>query len=120
MFCKYCGNKLDSDAKFCAGCGKKLTEEGPVKNNEQHNTNKKYIYEAFGIVLNLIGFFAVAFCINSIHNDFTAEGMWWDRYDYVFPLTDHEMEQLIRLALSACMMAAGVILWVIGEREDNG
>ena len=28
-FCKYCGHKLESDAVFCAGCGKKLATKSP-------------------------------------------------------------------------------------------
>lgn len=24
IYCKYCGNKIDSDSKFCKNCGKKL------------------------------------------------------------------------------------------------
>lgn len=27
MFCKYCGKQISDDAKFCDGCGKKLTQE---------------------------------------------------------------------------------------------
>ena len=37
MYCKECGTKNDSDAKFCSKCGKKLTEESkketPVTSN---------------------------------------------------------------------------------------
>jgi hypothetical protein len=27
MFCKYCGNEVKDDAKFCPSCGKQLTGE---------------------------------------------------------------------------------------------
>ena len=26
IYCKYCGNKIDSDSKYCNYCGKKLTK----------------------------------------------------------------------------------------------
>lgn len=54
MFCKYCGNQLPEDAKFCPKCGK-ITEEQEFEANDafetQENENSNF-YESEPIILN--------------------------------------------------------------------
>jgi hypothetical protein len=54
MFCKYCGNQLPEDAKFCPKCGK-ITEEQEFEANDafekQENENSNF-YEPEPIILN--------------------------------------------------------------------
>ncbi len=44
MFCSQCGQKLDESAKFCPGCGTKVTAAEKVisEQNEQNDTKNEY------------------------------------------------------------------------------
>ena len=35
MYCKYCGNEIEDNSKFCKNCGKNLIEDKPKENTEQ-------------------------------------------------------------------------------------
>ena len=55
MFCKYCGEKIDSDSSFCQMCGKKLVENVGVKDSEIKIKKKSSAGEVKEVVLGKVG-----------------------------------------------------------------
>lgn len=42
MFCKHCGKVIEDDAKFCAGCGERVSD-APVVNVKVETTENKSV-----------------------------------------------------------------------------
>lgn len=65
MYCKYCGNEIEDNSKFCKNCGKNLTEDKPKENTEQNKPIENHkdekwptglkIFLAIIIILAIIG-----------------------------------------------------------------
>ncbi len=86
MFCRKCGNKIDSDSKFCTGCGEKVivgtvdisnstkTNESSVKKYSL-SINRKHelfnTYKSLGTVTSLI-------LLHIIYNFFSSLYFLWE------------------------------------------
>lgn len=57
MFCKYCGNEVADDVKFCSKCGKNLTNDANQNNTSQatNNVNSTVQIDEDSIVEKLAG-----------------------------------------------------------------
>lgn len=55
MYCRYCGNQLDNDAKFCANCGKKVELRINDKSEAQVKGESKAVMGAVFVLLGWIG-----------------------------------------------------------------
>lgn len=60
MYCKTCGNKLDSNLKFCFNCGMKIDEINNLKNKGSIDKNMQTINVICKIFLIIIFIFVVA------------------------------------------------------------
>lgn len=45
MFCRYCGNELPDDAKFCNGCGKPVSDASSVPASSQNESASEAIHK---------------------------------------------------------------------------
>lgn len=59
MYCRFCGNKLSKDAKFCQECGKEVVENSEIKAREKtensYNNKSKIAAGLLGIFLGFLG-----------------------------------------------------------------
>ena len=60
MYCKNCGNKLDSNSKFCFNCGMKIDVINNLKNKSSIDKNMQMINVICKIFLIIIFIFVVA------------------------------------------------------------
>jgi len=94
MFCKYCGNKLKDNAKFCSQCGHKTDDtQSPVDFNDPQETTIR-IHIGKKAVISIILVFAVILGVVIANNlpsleDKLMKNTWWsepqfhnDDYDY--------------------------------------
>jgi len=64
MFCSGCGNKNESNAKFCSSCGKEMTESSlknalKAKQNNEFKLNKLHVIGClFFVMVIILGVFA--------------------------------------------------------------
>lgn len=91
MFCRKCRNKIDSDSKFCTGCGEPVVGINQTEVSEIIETNKEDVFLSPNIqpttqgkrflnyIIDIIGFFAGAFLLGivlyMIGLDFLIEDM---------------------------------------------
>lgn len=72
MFCKYCGKKLEDDAKFCSNCGAKVEKEydysyqsAPKDETEYQDVNQKKpakVWSVFAKVGRILGIVTISLC----------------------------------------------------------
>lgn len=62
-YCKYCGNRLNKNAKYCGNCGKKLIKEKQKKDIKDNN-DKIFLYLGIALVL----FASIIFILTSWSN----------------------------------------------------
>lgn len=55
MYCRYCGNQLDDNAKFCACCGKKVELRINANSETQVKGESKAVMGAVFVLLGWIG-----------------------------------------------------------------
>ena len=56
MYCKYCGNKLTNNSKFCNKCGKPREEETPTTNINEQGKGRAIASLVIGIITILFGY----------------------------------------------------------------
>ena len=87
MFCKYCGNQLEENAKICSSCGNAITEDAPTL-NQQTETPFEYSIPFAGkaiasFVLSLVGIIIAAIPCGILGIVFSALSMQEiKRYEY--------------------------------------
>ena len=57
MYCKYCGTDIPANSEFCKKCGKKTTEEAPLKQNPlkaEKKMKKKRVIIVLSILIPLL------------------------------------------------------------------
>ena len=84
MYCKYCGNQIDDNSKFCNSCGKLLVEQvenGSVKSNKCSAKKKKFSFigTIAGLLSSLILFVVLTvFSTTTDHNYAFKEWLYFD------------------------------------------
>lgn len=77
MYCKYCGSRIEDDAKFCPSCGRFIKEEvqaefvseyGKTKTQSENSTVDNYALIGFilGLCTYVVGFTCIPGLIFSI------------------------------------------------------
>lgn len=59
MYCKYCGKEVADDARFCAGCGKSLTDTAGSSEPGKYKKKNKKKHPVLGTILITISLFMI-------------------------------------------------------------
>ena len=120
MYCKNCGNELESNAKFCSKCGQKIesvVNEEPVVVcvNENPSKEERGPWKNFAKIGNVFGIITFVFCFFPILN---FVSLCLGQFGIVFSAlgkksTNHRGKANVGLVFSIIGFALGIILYYI-------
>ena len=78
VYCKKCGEKVDSTSKFCKNCGNKIaTIAIPIQTTPIKKINYKWILWVIVIVCSLLLIVNLVSNDGSIRTSYNKEDKWW-------------------------------------------
>lgn len=63
MYCRKCGSKINSNAKFCDRCGQSVVVVNQMQNNQENKSRKKVVKEKNPYVIPAMMFAILAFAL---------------------------------------------------------